>query len=174
MKPTRRTGRTATSGENASTVEHRFPIIWNDKPRCCRHPLILVEDGVGQRDTFPAELQPAVRELIAVHVFARQFAGDLVLGKDDPQPVIGEGQLAADIALVAIAENVAQPVRFDIQRPVQVVRTARQPGKLRVVARHEAGKKGVGGFHVGNARQPQLLDQTICRVRLARSTRPLA
>lgn len=69
--------------------------------------------------------------------------------------------MAADIPFVAIAENVAQPVRFDIQRPVQVVRTARQPGKLRVVARHEAGKKGMGGLPVGNTSQPQFLNQTI-------------
>ena len=65
------------------------------------HPLILVEHGVGQRDTLPAELQPAVRELIAVHVSARQIAGDLVLGQDDPQPVVGKGQLAADMLLIS-------------------------------------------------------------------------
>ena len=47
-----------------------------------------------------------------------------VLGENDPQPVIGEGQLAADIPFVAIAENVAQPIRLDIQRPMQVVRAA--------------------------------------------------
>ncbi len=92
------------------------------------HALILVEDGVGQRDTFPAEFQSAVRE---------------------------------HIALVTIAENVAQPIGFDIQRPMQVVRTAGQLGKLRVVARHEAGKKGVSGFPVGDAGQPQFLDQAV-------------
>lgn len=40
--------------------------------RVVSDPLVLVEDGVGERDTLPAELKPSVGILIAVDILARQ------------------------------------------------------------------------------------------------------
>ena len=75
--------------------------------------------------------------------------------------VVGEGELLADIALVAQAQDVAQAVGLDIQRPVQVVRSARGLGELRVVALHETREERVPGLHVRDPGKPQLLHQPV-------------
>jgi len=60
--------------------------------RRVRDTLVLVEDGVRQRDTLLAELQAAIRKGIAVDVFAHGATRDLVLLQNDPLPLKGERQ----------------------------------------------------------------------------------
>ncbi len=110
---------------------------------------------------MPAELQAAIRKGIAVNVFAHEAARDLVLLQNNPLPLERERQLPADVAFVAQAKDIAQPARFDVHGPVQVVRTARNLCKLGVMAFHEDRQEGVGGVHVRDSSQPELLDQPV-------------
>ena len=138
--------------------------------------LILVESRVGELDPLPAELQPPVREFEAVNVFARQPAGHFVLFEDDPLPVVGEGQLTADIALIAESKDIPQPVRLGVQGPVQIVRAGWRLGELSLVPFHETGKERIGSLYVRDAGQPQPLHQPVlqCAVGAFHATLRLA
>ena len=70
-------------------------------------------------------------------------------------------QVAAEPALIADAEDLAEPRCRHIQRPVQIIRPGRKTGEAIIVTRHEARQKGIARRHVADAYKAQFLDQTI-------------
>ena len=68
--------------------------------------------------------------------------------------------MLANVSVLPPAQDIRQPIRFDIERAVQVVRPGRSFGKLGVMTLFEALQIGVSSPHVGDARDPQFLDQT--------------
>jgi hypothetical protein len=91
---------------------------------CMRDALVLVEDGVGEHDTLSAKLKAAVRKGVTVDVFTSEVPRHLVPNQDDPLPPKREGQLFADVALIAQTNDVTQAIWFGVHRPVQVVSAA--------------------------------------------------
>ena len=64
------------------------PLVLGYRSMC--NALIFVEGREGQQYSFASKLQPAVRELIAVYIFADQTAREVVLLKSNPHAIIGE------------------------------------------------------------------------------------
>lgn len=69
-------------------------MCFSNAPRCllsviaaCRDALIHVENPVGQRNAYPAEIQPAICKFTTVDVLSGQAARDVVLVQDEPLPV---------------------------------------------------------------------------------------
>ncbi len=122
----------------------------------------------------PAELQAAVRKGVAVDVFADKATRDLVLRQDDPLALEGERQLRADIAFVAQAKDIAQPVWRDVHGPVQVVRTARNLANRALYRAMNPGRKALAASMSEIPASRSSLTNRSCNVRFARSTRPLA
>ena len=81
---------------------------------------------IGQGHALPAHLEPAVGEGVGVDILPGEPGRHLVLYQHDPLALVGQSELLPDIALLAVAEDVAQTVGGDVQRPVQIVRTGRE------------------------------------------------
>lgn len=62
-------------------------------------------------------------------------------------------QLRSDTALLALAQDIPDTIRGQVQRPMQVGRPGRDNGKLLIVAVHEVGQKRVALVHAANALQ---------------------
>ncbi|QFI69599.1 Mobile element protein [Sinorhizobium alkalisoli] len=61
--------------------------------------------------------------------------------------LVGERQLGTDIALLTFAQDVAQPIRGKIQRPMQIIRWGRGNGNLPVIALREPRQESVAVVH---------------------------
>ena len=105
--------------------------------------------------------QIAIREGKRVHIFARQPARHLILGKDDALAFIGERKLSPDETFVLEREHISQSIGFDVHGPMQVVSAARDLCKLDVIAVRKTGQERVGSVHVRDARKSEFLDQTV-------------
>ena len=125
------------------------------------HALILVEDPMGQHQTFVANLKVPIAELIDVHIFANQAAGDIVDLQDHPFAVIGKGQVVAHISLIAQTKNLAQPINFNVQGKMPIFGSGRGLGKQGIEPFHEARKERIARIHVRDARQTQFLDEAV-------------
>jgi hypothetical protein len=68
--------------------------------------LVLAEDTVGKRVTFPSDLQSAVREVIKIKILTAR-------------PL--NGQLLADVALFTVTEDIVQSGSNDVESAVQVL-----------------------------------------------------
>src|SRR3712207_1709723 len=89
------------------------------------YPLVLVEGGVGQGNALPAQFQAAIREGVGVHVLPGQATRHRRLLQHDPLALIAQGQLVPDMALLAVTQDLAQPLRAHLQRSMPI----RWPGR---------------------------------------------
>lgn len=80
---------------------------------------------------FPAHFEPSIA--IGLDITANQPTRHITLFQHDPLALVGERQLGADIALLALAADLLQPIRSKVQRPMQIVRPGRDNGKLLVI-----------------------------------------
>jgi len=78
--------------------------------------LVLVEDAIGKHSTLGTHLQPAIREVVEVHILATQFTGGIVLFQDNLLAVIGQSQLIANIALFAVTQDIVEPTCWNVER----------------------------------------------------------
>ena len=76
-------------------------------------PLILAEYGVGKQEALRTHLQAAIWEVVHVNVFAAQLLGRGVSFQDDPLTVVRQSQLAADVTLLAMAQDISELVFRD-------------------------------------------------------------
>src|SRR3569832_2873084 len=74
------------------------------------------------------------------------------------------------MALLAVTQDLAQPLRADLQRPMPVCGPGRNDSKLAVEALHKARQVRIASIDVADAGQPQLLYQAV----LQRPVHPLA
>ena len=81
--------------------------------------------------------------------------------KPDTLAVILQRQVLGDIAFIAQAEDLGEPIRFNVQSAVQVVRLGGSPCKLGVIAFDEARKERIAIIHVGDACNAQFFDEPI-------------
>ena len=123
--------------------------------------LVFVENGVGQGDALPTDLEPTIRERKGVHVLADEIAGYVVDFEHVLFAFIHQRELLAEIARVAPAQHICQAIRFDIHSTVQVVGAGRGLGKLRVVFLYKAGKEGVAVFDASDPGKPQFFHEPI-------------
>ncbi len=125
------------------------PLVLGD--RRMRHPLVLVEYPVGQGMAFPPHIEPAVGIGVGLDIATDQPARHLGLLKHDPLALERKRQLRTDVALLAFAQDLLEPIRGKIQRPVQIIRSGRGNGKLPVIALHEPRQEGVAVVHATDA-----------------------
>jgi hypothetical protein len=67
--------------------------------------LILAEDAVGEQEALRTHLQPAIWEVININVLAAEISGHGIPFQDDSLSIVGQSQLAAHIALLAMAQD---------------------------------------------------------------------
>ena len=72
-----------------------------------------------------------------------------------------QGEVLGHVALVAQAQDLAQPVGPDLERAVPIVGPSGRLGEARVVVGHERREHGVGGLAVANTRQAQRLHEAV-------------
>jgi hypothetical protein len=77
----------------------------------CRvaHPLIFAEHAIGKRVAFPAHFESPIGEVVDLDILAGQLVGQLTPFQDDLPTVIGQAELLAHMALLAVAQDVSQP-----------------------------------------------------------------
>ena len=73
---------------------------------CMADTLVLTENAVGERDAFRSQLQRSVREVIQLDVFAGEFFAYSIPLQDDLLAIVGQRKLRADVALLAMADNI--------------------------------------------------------------------
>jgi hypothetical protein len=84
-------------------------------------PAIGVEDRMGQDNAVGPDLNSATSILIDVNVFAREAACQLIDLQLDAFAIVLQHQIFDDMTLVTQTEDLAQSIRFDVQRTMQVV-----------------------------------------------------
>ncbi|MCY1234295.1 hypothetical protein D9M72_468740 [compost metagenome] len=119
-----------------------------------RHPLVLIEHLVGQGMAFPPHIQSTIGIGIGLDIATSQAACHLGLLEHDPLALERKRQLRSNIALLTFAQDVAQPIRGEIQRAVQVIGSGRDDRKPRVVVLYEARQKPIASLHVVDTGQP--------------------
>ena len=93
----------------------RKPLVLDN--RGVRHALLLVEHAMRQSDAFPANLEPTIRILVGLDIFADQPGRQRRLVQNDPLAVVGKRQLLRDIALFPPGQN-----RIELSgRPLEVL-----------------------------------------------------
>lgn len=75
------------------------------------NPLILVEDAVGKRDTRGADFQAAIWEVVNVYILALKSFGESGSFKNDPIAVVRQGQLASNVPLLPVAQDIRSAYR---------------------------------------------------------------
>jgi hypothetical protein len=123
--------------------------------------LILVEDAVGKHAALRAHLQPAVREVVDVDILAAELFAYWATLEDQLLAVVGQGELIADMALLAVTQHVVEPVRFHAECLMEVSGLVWPHGEALVEAAYEAGHEGVARIDRGNVLDPQFLHQPI-------------
>lgn len=81
--------------------------------------LQLVEHRIGQRQPFPADLQPPVRKVKDLHRLIHQPRRDLSRMQRELHAVVVHHQLPGDPPRLTPAQDVAEIVQ-PLQRPVQI------------------------------------------------------
>ena len=75
------------------------------------HALVLVENPVGKHLSLPAHLQTSVGKVIEVDILAAQILGEGTAIQDELLAIVRQGQLLTDVTLLAVAEDIAEPIR---------------------------------------------------------------
>ena len=75
--------------------------------------LIFAEDAVGKQDALRPYLQTAIWKVVDINVLAAWILGCGVSFQDDPLTIVRQGQLAAHVALLAMAEDIGELVCRD-------------------------------------------------------------
>src|SRR5579875_1911622 len=99
--------------------------------------LVFAEGAVGKRYALPANLERSVEEVIEFDVLARESLGHFVAFQDDLLTVVGDRELCTDVALLAVAQDIAQPARRNIELSMQVLRLGCPNGEALIEPLHE-------------------------------------
>jgi hypothetical protein len=75
--------------------------------------------------SLPAHIEPPIRIGIGLDVAANQTARHLALLQHDPLALKRKRQLRSDITPLALAQDLGQSIRHQIQRPVQIIGSGR-------------------------------------------------
>ena len=101
---------------------------------------------------LPAHIQSTIRIGIGLDIATNQTTRHLGLLQHDPLALERKRQLRSDIALLALAQDLGEPIRCKIHRPMQVIGSGRDNRKPRIVVLHEARQKRIASLHVADAR----------------------
>ncbi len=90
-----------------------------------------------------------------------QLLRQLTALDDDLLAVVGEGQVLADVTLLAIALDVHQSANRDVEGAMHVLRLDRTHCKTFIEALQELRQESVAFIRVADTSEPQFLDQPV-------------
>ena len=135
------------------------PLVLDD--RRVTYPLIFLEDAIGKRVPSPAYLQWSIREVVELNILTGELFRHHVPRQDDLLPVVRQRQLRTNVALLSVAQDVADPAGSAPQLAMQIVGPRSTYGEAFVEARDEAWQERVAGFDGADVSQAQLLHEPV-------------
>jgi hypothetical protein len=125
----------------------RQPLIVDDRARL--HCLDLVEHLETERCSVELNREPPVRVVHHLHLLAPQATGQGRGIEDQHHPVVVQGQVTRDCALLPPGQDLVQIIGLR-QWPMQVLGIRRVAAEARVVGGDEPGQPGVRRGHRGS------------------------
>ena len=136
----------------------RQPLVVDD--RAGLHCLDLVEHLETERRSVELNREPPVRVVHHLDLLAHQATGQRRRVQHQHHPVIVQGQVARDCALLPPSQDLVQIIGLR-QRSMQVLGVRRITAEARVVGGDEPGQPSVRRGNRRYPRQPQLLDHPV-------------
>ena len=138
------------------------------------HSLAFIEGAVGKQAPLRAHFQPTVREVIDVDVLAAELFADYTAFQDELLAIVSQGELIADMTLIAMAQHIIETIRLQPECLMQVVGFAGRTAKRSLKRLTKPVRKAFPASMLDTFSSRSSLTSRSCNVRLTRSTRPFA